>query len=160
MAANETELSFCIQALFNRMGQKDSKDGYAALLELERISDESGALYPYTERFADMSESGLYVQRVRGFRLFCKQAKWDIDGKIKRLMPRCLSLLNDPKPTAVRMALAALTEMLPYKPELGETVTEAAKNIDVFSYKDSMQGLILKDIQRIIDRAAELDGEG
>ena len=33
---------------------KDTKQGYGAFLELERLSEETDDLYPYTERFAEM----------------------------------------------------------------------------------------------------------
>ena len=31
------------------------------------------------QKFADMIKSDKYVLRVRGFRLFCRQARWDKD---------------------------------------------------------------------------------
>ena len=53
---------------------KDTKQGYGAFLELERLSEESDDLYPYTERFADMVSDRAWAVRCRGFRLFC--AAW------------------------------------------------------------------------------------
>lgn len=123
---------------------------YQALLELERLSEQSDAVWPFTEKFAQMAQSDKYAVRVRGFRLFCKQAKWDRDGVIDRYFQTVLPVLNDKKPTAVRQALAALTDIVTYKPELRKAVRQAVESIDVLHYKDSMQGLIYKDIQSLI----------
>lgn len=49
---------------------KDTAQAYRALLELERQSEKSDALYPYTERFARMCTDERYAVRVRGFRSF------------------------------------------------------------------------------------------
>lgn len=83
--------------------------------ELERISDETGALYGHTAEFADMIKSDKYVLRVRGFRLFCRQARWDKDYVLDENIDEALLILKDEKPTAVRQALAALAEIVAYK---------------------------------------------
>ncbi len=148
-----------ISALLDCLTSKDTKEGYQMLLTLEAISDESNVLYPYTQQFADLRESKQYVIRVRGFRLLCKQAKWDTDGVLDKNIDRALAILHDPKPTAVRMALAALPDVLPYKPELWDTIQTAVQEIRYTQYKDSMQGLILKDMQRLFQKGeTRLDG--
>lgn len=145
------ELEPAVHTLLSRLTSKYAKDGYQALLKLEAISDETGALYPYTQQFADLVANELYVMRVRGFPLFCKQARWDVDFNLDENIDHTLAILRDPKPTAVRMALAALLDVLPYKPELRETIINAAQSIRYAQYKDSMQGLIFKDVQRLIN---------
>lgn len=59
---------------------------------------------------------------IRGFRLFCKQAKWDVDYILDQNIDSALSILSDAKPTAVRQALAALKEVILYKPDLRDAV--------------------------------------
>lgn len=56
--------------------------------------------------------------RCRGFRLLCKQTRWDENGTINGCLERALTILESEKPTAVRRALAALPEAVPYKREL------------------------------------------
>lgn len=124
---SEEELAATVCALLKRLTPKGTKDGYQALLELEAISDSTGALYPYTQQFADMALSGLYAVRVRGFRLLCRQAKWDVDFKLAEYMDRALAILHDSRPTVVRMALAALLEVLHYKPELRKKLLKWCK---------------------------------
>lgn len=90
---------------------KDTKQAYGMLLELERLSEASDCLYPEARRFADMVRSSRYAVRVRGFRLLCKQARWDGSGTLDWELEEALSILQDlqdEKPTAVRQALAAL----------------------------------------------------
>lgn len=140
-----------LSELMTMMEGKDTAEGYKALQRLERISDETGALYPYTGRFLNMVSDPRYAVRVRGFRLFCRQARWDKEGRVDRGLPAALDILGDEKPTAVRQALAALRELAPYKPQLWPELRRAASALDFMQYKDSMQGLILKDIRALLE---------
>ena len=79
-----------LDILLSTLTAKDTKQAYGALLELERLSEESGDLYPYTERFADMVSDRAWAVRCRRFRLFCKQARWDDDGIIGGCLDRAL----------------------------------------------------------------------
>ena len=130
---------------------KDTKQGYGAFLELERLSEESDDLYPYTERFADMVSDRAWAVRCRGFRLFCKQARWDTDGVIDCCLDRALAILEDEKPTAVRQALAALLDVVPYKPELWPVIRVRLETMDLSRYKDSMSPLIQKDMETLLN---------
>lgn len=141
-----------IDELLPKLNDKDSSAAYKALQELEKISDETGMLYEYTDKFAAMVKSDKYVIRVMGFRLFCKQAKWDKDNKIDAIIIESLSILQDENPTAVRQALAALPDIIKYKPDLHETIKKAVESINYKRYKESMQGLIEKDIKVVLDQ--------
>lgn len=140
-----------LDILLSTLTAKDTKQGYGAFLELERLSEESDDLYPYTERFADMVNDRAWAVRCRSFRIFCKQARWDGDGVIDRHLDRALSILEDEKPTAVRQALAALLDVVPYKRALWPTIRKRLESMDLTRYKDSMAPLIQKDIQRLFD---------
>ena len=140
-----------LDILLSMLTAKDTKRGYGAFLELEHLSEESDDLYPYTERFADMVSDRAWAVRCRGFRLFCKQARWDGDGVIDCCLNRALAILEDEKPTAVRQALAALLDVVPYKRALWPVIRERVKAVDLTRYKDSMAPLIQKDIQRLLD---------
>ena len=136
--------------LLSMLTAKDTKQAYGAFLELERLSEETDDLYPFTEQFAEMVLDKAWAVRCRGFRLFCKQARWDGDGVIDRHLDRTLAILEDEKPTAVRQALAALLDMAPYKPELWPVIRQRVEAMDWNRYKDSMAPLIQKDIQRLL----------
>ena len=140
-----------LDILLSTLTAKDTKQAYGALLELERLSEESDDLYPYTERFADMVSARAWAVRCRSFRLFCKQARWDDDGIIDCCLDRALVILEDEKPTAVRQALAALLDMVPYKRELRPVIRARVEAMDLSRCKDSMEPLIRKDIQTLLN---------
>ena len=140
-----------LDILLSMLTAKDTKRGYGAFLELEHLSEESDDLYPYTERFADMVSDRAWAVRRQGFRLFCKQARWDGDGVIDRCLDRALAILEDEKPTAVRQALAALLDVAPYKRELRPVIRGRLETMDLSRYKDSMAPLIQKDMQTLLN---------
>ena len=137
--------------LLSVLTAKDTKQAYGAFLELERLSEETDDLYPFTGQFAEMVSDEAWAVRCRGFRLFCKQARWDADGVIDRHLDRVLEILEDEKPTAVRQALAALLDVVPYKQELWPVIRGRLEIMDLSRYKDSMAPLIQKDIQTLLD---------
>lgn len=93
---------------------------------------------------------------MRGFRLFCKQARWDIDNIINKNINDVLIILNDDKPTAVRQALVALQDVVIYKKELIDIIIDRVLAIDCYRYKETMHGLILKDIAKIMNVMEEI----
>lgn len=139
-----------IEIMMLKLHGKATKENFAALEELERRSEQSNALYPYIRMFLEMIGSEKYEIRVRGFRLLCKQARWDTEHIIDENLGVILTVLNDEKPTVVRQALAALHDLVPYKKELHEAIWEKVSAIDCFRYRDTMQGLILKDMQSLL----------
>lgn len=139
-----------VDNLLALLESKDTAVAYEALQELETLSGLCDALYPYTERFVSMTGSKKYVLRVRGFRLFCKQAQWDTDNLIDRGLAAALQILDDEKPTAVRQALAALYDVIPYKKNLHEQIRARVRTIDYLRYKDTMHSLLASDIEALL----------
>lgn len=129
---------------------KDSTVTYTNLLELEEISEYENTLYSYLNEFVSMLKSEKYSIRVRGFRLLCKQAKWDVDDKINEVITEILFVVNDEKPTAVRQALQYLRYIVLNKKELIGIIKEAVLSIDCSRFKDTMRPVIEKDIQALI----------
>lgn len=136
--------------LLSMLEEKDTSQAFEALKALEEISDGANVLYPYLDRFVEMVSSEKYVIRVRGFRLFCKQARWDVNNKVDENIDAVLVILNDDKPTAVRQALAALQDVVRHKKALIDTVRNKAMAIDYRRYKDTMHSLILRDIEKLL----------
>lgn len=135
-----------------RLYEKDTKEAYANVRELEQLSEQENSLYPYLDEFIAMLKSNQYVIRVRGFRLLCKQAKWDSDNKIDRAIDDILAAVQDEKPTAVRQALQYLEFVVPHKKDLNHKIRETACSIDCSQFKDTMRPLIEKDIQSLLQR--------
>ncbi len=134
------------------MEGKDTRETYGLLQELERLSEESDALYPWVDRFAALAERGRGGARVRGFRLLCKQARWDDEGAVDRVLDGALSILQEERPTAVRQALAALGDLVPYKPVLWPLVRRRVLEIDPLRYRDTMRPLLERDIRELLEK--------
>lgn len=81
--------------------------------------------------------------------LCCSQARWDNEGIIAKYLPQMLRLVHDEKPTVVRQSLNALKEIVVYRPELDDTIASEIEKINLSDYKESMIGLIRKDINEL-----------
>ncbi|MDL2292382.1 hypothetical protein LJC17_02200 [Acholeplasma sp. OttesenSCG-928-E16] len=135
-----------VSKLYNR----DVKESYEILLELETFSDSSDILYRYIDEFIAMLKSDSYLMRVRGFRLVCRQSKWDNDNLINERIDEILSALDDDKPTALRQKLQSLKFVILEKKELFKKIEAKALSIDLSKFKDSMKSLLEKDIKNLL----------
>ena len=136
-----------IENLYN----EDNNSAYKTLLELETVTTESNELYSYFNDLLKMLNNEKTFIRVRGFRLICCLAKWDNENKIKKNIDVILNELEDEKGTSVRQCLEKLNLILMYKVELTEVIEDKIRNLDVTKYKESMRGLIKKDIDYILE---------
>lgn len=128
---------------------KDVNKAYSVLIELEKTSEVSNILYPYINVFMDMVQSKNYYVKVRGFRLFCMQSRWDDKHFIDKNIDFVLDILNEERPTIIRQALEYLREIAIYKGELKEKLLEKVDNLDTAKFKDTMKDLIKKDIIKL-----------
>lgn len=136
-----------IENLYN----EDNNSAYKTLLELETITTESNELYDYFNDLLEMLNSEKTLIRVRGFRLISCLAKWDDKNKINQNIDMILKELEDEKGTSVRQCLEKLNLILMYKIELTEIIEEKISKLDLTKYKESMQSLIKKDIDYILE---------
>lgn len=124
---------------------------YKALLELEMMTFKSNDLYNYFDELLMMLKDTKPFIRVRGFRLICCLAKWDVDNHINKNIDMILDMLEDEKGTSVRQCLDKINLILLYKFELKETIENKLRKLDLSKYKESMQSLIKKDIDNILE---------
>lgn len=129
---------------------KDEKAAFDFYKDLCALSAESNAYVDLIPEFAKMMESKNSFVRTRGFGMICAQARWADKGQIAEVLDKMLLLLADPKPITVRQALAALHELVLYRPELTERIRVAVHEIDLSKYKDSMSPLIKKDMDELL----------
>lgn len=151
---NSSELNNMIK----KLEDKDDKVAYNNLLELEKIAEKSDAIYEYFDIFLEMLDNEKSFIKVRGFRLICKNAKWDKNNKIDNSIDKILQELNDEKPTSVRQCLNAIAEIVEYKKSLNNKIKEKLLKINYLNYKDSMQSLIFKDVEKILKLINEREG--
>ncbi len=136
-----------IENLYN----EDNDCAYQTLLELETTTTESNELYNYFNEFLNMLSDEKTFIRVRGFRLICSLAKWDSENKINHNIDIILKELEDEKGTSVRQSLEKLNLILMYKTELTDVIENKLRNLDLSKYKESMQSLIKKDVNYILE---------
>lgn len=136
-----------IENLYN----EDNNIAYKTLLELETMTTESNELYNYFNEFLKMLNNEKTFIRVRGFRLICSLAKWDNENRINKNIDIVLKELEDEKGTSVRQCLEKLNLILMYKIELTDIIENKIRNLDLSKYKESMQSLIKKDIDYILE---------
>lgn len=139
-------LEYLIEILYSN----DDKDAYNSLIQLENLSENDNEVYSYINEFFAMLDNQKSYIRVKGFRLICKNAKWDNDNKINKNIDKLLSELEDEKPTAVRQCLNAIKDIVKYKKELNFKIEEKVLSINYLKYNDSMRGLIFKDIEEVL----------
>lgn len=136
-----------IKNLYN----KNNTIAYQTLLELEAICAESNELYAYFDDILNMIDHPKTFIRVRGFRLICSLAKWDVENKINKNIEVICKALEDENGTSVRQCLEKLKLILLYKFELSDVIENKIRNIALSKYKESMQSLIQKDIDDILE---------
>lgn len=130
---------------------KNNNIAYKTLLEIETMTTESNELYNYFNELLKMLNNEKTFIRVRGFRLICSLAKWDNENKINKNINIILKELEDEKGTSVRQCLEKLNLILMYKTELTDIIENKVRNLDLSKYKESMQTLIKKDIDYILE---------
>ena len=129
---------------------KDTKEIYEKFKNLEFICNTSNELYLYFDTFIVALHNSNSCVRSRGFKLILRNAKWDRENKINKNLKEILDVLDDEKPTVVRQCIPLLSFISAYKKELIPSVRKKIMNLNYLKYKDSMQGLIKKDIDNII----------
>ena len=133
-----------VKALYS----KNSKEAYNILLELEKISDENNNLYNFLSEFFEMLHNDNMYIRVRGYRLFCKQAKWDKLNEINKVIDNILlQTVTEEKAIALRQMIKALEDIFNNKMELRKKIKQMLLKIDCLKYQKSMQELIKNDIK-------------
>ena len=141
-----------IAALMDGLFNKDNNRAYACLQQLQRLSEESNAVYPYFDTLPDMLDSDNSYIRTRGLLLIAANAKWDIDHKIDEIIDVYLKHIEDVKPITARQCIQVLPEIARYKPDLAEIIRNALLQANTGQYKNTMQPLVQKDIADALRR--------
>ena len=68
-----------IAETFELLFDKNNNVAYKALLELQKVSEETNQLYPYMDRLCDMLDDDNSYIRTRGLILLAYNARWDVD---------------------------------------------------------------------------------
>lgn len=130
---------------------KDTKETYEKFKKLELICNDSNELYLYYDLFLEALQSKNSCVRGRGFKLISRNAKWDEGNKINSNLAVILAVLDDEKSTVVRQCLQVLSYIGEYKKELIPAIIEKLEQVNYLKYKETMQGLIKRDIEKNLE---------
>lgn len=135
--------------LLEILNSKKEKEAYTLFKFLYEENENTNKYYSFFDEFLKMIYDKSSYIRMRGFRLCSMLAKWDNKKKIDEHLEEMFILFEDEKPTAVRIALSCINEILEYKPYLAKIIKKNLKRIDYCKYKDTMAPLIKNDIDKI-----------
>lgn len=135
---------------FSLLFNKNQNIAYKALKILQEESEHTDQVYPFLDIMIDMLDSSQSYIRTRALILIACNAKWDRENKIDKIIDQYLDHITDEKPITVRQCIKQLPMLARYKPELKETILFALHSADVDRYDESMQALIIKDIQKAV----------
>ena len=138
-----------VRLLLDMIQDKNDDVAYEAVKRIASESEFSDEYYEYIPEFVKLLSHKKSYIRTRAMILCCSQARWDDEGVITRYLPQMLQLIHDEKPTVVRQSLNALKEVVVFRPELCETIANELEKINLSKYKESMVGLIQKDVNEL-----------
>lgn len=144
-------MSANIAETFKLLFDKNNKVAYKALQELQKESAGTDCVYPYMDKLSDMLDSDNSYVRTRGLTLLAYNAKWDKDYKIDEIIDKYLKHITDIKPITARQCIKLLPIIAEYKPELKNDILSVLHKANISIYGDSMQSLVLKDIQKALN---------
>lgn len=140
-----------IESLIKGLMDHDDKKAYECLKELEEESRSTSKVYPFFDTFIKMLSSDNSYIRTRGLVLIAVNAKWDSNNKIDEIIDKYLKYTTDEKPITARQCIKLLPTIVRYKPNLKNHIENTLHYIDLSKYKENMQALIIKDIQKALD---------
>ena len=144
-----------INLLLDMLLNDNDEIAYKTTKEIAAESEFSDTYYKYIPEFVEFLNHKKSYVRIRALILCCSQARWDNEGIIAKYLPQMLQLIRDEKPTVVRQSLNALQEVVVFRPELCEAILVELEKMEITKYKDSMIGLIQKDVEELKDLIQE-----
>ncbi len=139
-----------IEDLVAQLTAKKPAEGYAAMKELQAISETSDAVYPYMARLIGMLGSDNSYVRTRGLMLIVANARWDTDYLIDENINQILSHITDPRPITARQFIQSLPALASAKPDLRADILAALDGADTLRYPLSMRPMVDGDICKAI----------
>ena len=140
-----------MEDLIENLYNLDNTIAYSCLKELEKISYSSNEVYKYFDKFVEMLDNKSSYIRTRGIVLISSNAKWDIDNKINLIINKFLEHIEDEKTITSRQCIKSLENIIKYKNELIPIIKNKLLRLNYLKYEESMQSLIFKDVEKILD---------
>lgn len=118
--------------------------------QVVRESRESDCWYPYFDEALGLLSHKNSLVRNRAIEILAANARWDAPCKLDTAIDAFLAHVTDEKPITARQCIKALPEIAAAKPQLITQIRAALEKADLTGYRDSMQGLILKDMISVL----------
>lgn len=131
------------------IAQLTFRDDRIACAFADKIIDESKTSpnwYEYFDAFASLLDHPKSLVRNRALTILAAVAPWDSENRFDGVLPQFLSHITDEKPITARQCVKALSQVGAAKPQYIPEILSRLKSADLSQYKDSMRGLIAKDI--------------
>ncbi|MGG5372608.1 hypothetical protein [Enterococcus sp. AZ196] len=129
---------------------KDTKEALAAFKELEANCLAEPIYADTLERFLPALTAENSCGRGRAFKFFAINARWDSQAVIEKHLTDILGILDDSKAPTLRQCIPYLTYLAEAKPELIPIICEKLDSLALDQYKESMQSLIRRDIEKVL----------
>jgi hypothetical protein len=149
---NMHKISELVNGLFN----KNNKEAYRCLQELEVASERDNSVYRFFDVFVDMLDNDNSYIRTRGLLLISANSKWDRDCKIDEIIDKYLKHVLDDKPVTSRQCIRALLRIAEFKPALIEVICATLKKANPEKYASNMRSLIYQDIYAALEKINNL----
>lgn len=86
-----------------------------------------------------------------------RQRQMGRENKIAEIIDRYLQHIHDEKPITARQCIKALPLMAKHKPDLKAGIVSALRGANPARYPESMQSLLLKDLQNSLREIGKAD---
>ncbi len=129
---------------------EDTLEAHQDILKLEKMSDAIGNLYFYFDELEKMLMSDETYIWLRGYNLICKQAKWDSENKINKIIDKLLDKLDNLDWKVLRKCLQSLNIILLYKSDLSDVICKKIKELNCSIYDKGCKCLIERDINYLL----------
>lgn len=145
-----------IENMVKGLENSDNKYAYQCLRQLEEESSRSSDVFKYIDSYLKFLDNENSYIRTRGIVLIAANAKWDKERKIDNQINRLLSHIADDKPITARQCIKALPIIVKHKPYLKDSIVSALLTANPIKYSESMQKLVLQDIQKVLNEIKKL----
>ena len=140
------------EEIFNIFYGKETWNIWRKFQEIESSIDESEFYINILMILKKCCLMKNHILKCEDLELYANYLNGIKKNKINNIIDSLLQVLDDEKPTIVRLCLSSLNNLLLYKIDLSEKVESKLKNMDLSKYKDSMKPLIQKDIDCILNQ--------
>ena len=132
------------------LAEKDDAYRYPALLLLQQYAEFASEGSAYFEEYIKKLNDENSFQRSIGALMIAANARW-VNGETMALtIDRYLDLLDDEKPTTVRLCIQGLQKIVPHHIALQGRIAKALISLDILLIRETMRKPVLTDILNIL----------